>query len=116
MADAKLVDRLAALANLAGIPREELEWLADHGRYEVHEAGTVVGPKGQRIRDLWIILSGRIVVHVDRGVGPRRVIAWHTGEVSGMLPYSRMTGPPGDKWLAMTTIPDVGFLSAQVAV
>jgi signal transduction histidine kinase len=103
MADPALVDRLAALANLAGIPRAELVWLVDHGRLEVHEAGAVVGPKGKRIRHLWIILSGRIVVHVDRGAGPRQVIEWRTGEVTGMLPYSRMTGPPGDNLLTERT-------------
>jgi signal transduction histidine kinase len=94
-----LVDRLAALPNLAAIPREELQWLADKGDLEWHEAGTVVAPKGQPIETLWIILCGHISVRVDRGVGPRRVIGWHTGEVSGMLPYSRMAAPPGDNFL-----------------
>ena len=94
-----LVDRLAALPNLAEIPREELEWLAAHGNFELRPAGKIVAPKGKRIENLWIILSGYISVRVDRGVGPRRVIGWRTGEVTGMLPYSRMTGPPGDNVL-----------------
>jgi signal transduction histidine kinase len=99
MPTADLVDRLAKLPNLAEIPRGELEWLAAHGNLELRPAGRVVGPKGQRIESLWIILSGHISVRVDRGVGPRRVIDWRTGEVTGMLPYSRMTGPPGDNFL-----------------
>ena len=94
-----LVDRLAALSNLEGIPRAELEWLVAHGQLEAHEAGTVLAPKGERIEKLWVILSGHIAVRVDRGAGPRRVMGWRTGEVSGMLPYSRMTGPPGDNYL-----------------
>jgi signal transduction histidine kinase len=94
-----VVDRLAALPSLRGIPREELEWLASHGRLEVQEAGTVIAPKGKRIEKLWVILSGHVAVRVDRGAGPRRVMGWRTGEVSGMLPYSRMTGPPGDNYL-----------------
>jgi signal transduction histidine kinase len=99
MAPLDLVERLAALRNLASIPREELAWLVAHGDLEAHPAGAVVGPKGQRIRSLWIILSGRISVRVDRGAGPKRVITWDRGEVTGMLPYSRMTGPPGDNIL-----------------
>jgi len=91
-----LVDRLAALPNFVEIPREELEWIVAHGQVEVVEAGAVIGPKGQRIEKLWIVLSGRISHWVDRGAGPRRVMEWRTGEVSGMLPYSRMKGPPGD--------------------
>ncbi len=99
MADANLVDRLAALPKLAGIPREELSWLVAHGDLEVREAGWVVAPKGKRIEKLWILLSGQIAVRVDRGAGPRLVMEWHTGDVGGMLPYSRMTGPPGDNFL-----------------
>jgi signal transduction histidine kinase len=94
-----LVDRLAALPSLRGIPREELAWLATHGQVEVREAGTVLAPKGKRIEHLWVILSGHVAVRVDRGAGPRRVMGWRTGEVSGMLPYSRMKGPPGDNFL-----------------
>jgi signal transduction histidine kinase len=94
-----LIDRLASLPNLAGIPRKELKWLVEHGRYGVYEAGTVIAPKGKRVHNLWIILSGSIAVRVDRGVGPRLVTEWHSGEVSGMLPYSRMIGPPGDNYI-----------------
>lgn len=100
MNDTELVDRLASLARLGTIPRRELEWLVEHGRFEVHDAGTVIAPQGQRVRHLWIILSGRIAVRVDRGVGPRLVMTWRPGDVSGMLPYSRMKGPPGDNYMA----------------
>jgi len=94
-----LVDRLAALPQLKSIPREELEWLVAHGELEVYDAGTVIAPKGVRIEKLWIFLSGHVVVQVDRGVGPRKVTDWRAGDVSGMLPYSRMVGPPGDNYL-----------------
>lgn len=99
MINSQLVERLAALSKLAGIPREELEWIAAHGNLDVYEAGTVIAPKGKPIDKLWIILSGHVAVQVDRGAGPRRVTEWRDGEVSGMLPYSRMTGPPGDNYL-----------------
>lgn len=98
MTDTDLTDRLGKLPGWAGIPREELEWLAAHRRLDVHEAGTMLGPRGQRIEHLWIILSGHVVARADRGAGPRRVGQWHAGDVSGMLPYSRMTGPPGDTY------------------
>lgn len=102
-ADDRLVDRLAALPTLAAIPRAELEWLAAHGELAVYEVGSLVAPKGRRIEHMWIILSGYIAIHVDRGAGPRRVMEWHPGDVSGMLPYSRMTGPPGDSYIAERT-------------
>ncbi|UCF20292.1 MAG: GHKL domain-containing protein [Gemmatimonadota bacterium] len=99
MTNVSLIDRLAELHNLDGIPREELAWLVAHGYLEVYEAGTVIAPKGKRIDKLWVILSGHVAVQVDRGVGPRRVTDGRAGDVSGMLPYSRMTGPPGDNYL-----------------
>ena len=103
MADADLVKRLAALPSLTGIPREELQWLVAHGDLEVREAGWVVAPQGRRIEKLWILISGHIAIRVDRGAGPRLVMEWRAGDVGGMLPYSRMTGPPGDNYLEQTS-------------
>ena len=103
MADAELVDRLAALSGLAEIPRDELEWLVAHGQVQVYEAGDVIAPKGEPIEKLWIILFGHIAIRVDRGAGPRRVTEWRTGAVTGMLPYSRLTRSPGNNYLEETT-------------
>jgi len=99
MTDAELVDRIAAQPKLAGIPRAELEWLVAHGDVERREAGEVVSRRGERIEWLWILLSGSMVIRVDRGLGPRQVMRWEAGDVSGMLPYSRMKGPPGDNFI-----------------
>jgi signal transduction histidine kinase len=99
MTDGDLIGRLAALAPFAQIPREELEWLATHGCIEAWEAGAIVAPKGKRVENLWIVLSGYVAIRVDRGAGPHRVTGWRIGEVGGMLPYSRMTGPPGDAYI-----------------
>lgn len=98
-----LVNRLAALPNMEKVPRQELMWLVEHGRFETYEAGFAISRKGDRIDKLWIVLSGHISIQVDRGVGPRRVIDWRTGDVTGMLPYSRMTGPPGDNYIETKT-------------
>ena len=99
MSNADLVDRLAALPTLEEIPREELEWLVAHGEFEERPVGEVTIPKGQRVEHLWIILSGHYSVWVDRGVGPRRVASWGTGHVTGILPYSRMSGAPGTSFI-----------------
>jgi signal transduction histidine kinase len=103
MSTTDLVDRLAALPRLSGLPHEELEWLVSHGTFEVHEAGHVIGAKGERIEKLWLIISGHVAIRVDRGAGPRLVTEWHAGEATGMLPYSRMKAPPGDNYCAEKT-------------
>jgi signal transduction histidine kinase len=74
-----------------------------HGDIAVHPPGDVLAPKGVRIESLWILLSGHVAVEVDRGAGPRLVIEWRPGDVSGMLPYSRMTGPPGHNYAVTAT-------------
>jgi signal transduction histidine kinase len=84
-----LRERLASVPDLGALPREELEWLVTHGRLKVFEPGIMYSP-GQDADDLFIILSGRIAVHVDRGLGPRRVMEWTAGQITGRLPFSRM--------------------------
>src|SRR5678809_503373 len=71
MTASDIVDRLAAHRTLGGAPREEL-------------AG------------LFVVLSGSIVILVDRGAGPHRMMEWRGGDVTGLLPYSRLVSPPGD--------------------
>ena len=96
MTDRPLVERLAALPTLASIPRAQLEWLAARGHVNHYEKGQLIFAKGETIRDLSILLSGRTSILVDRGGISRVVMEWKTGDVSGYLPYSRMDGPPGD--------------------
>jgi signal transduction histidine kinase len=55
-----------------------------------------VSTKGKSIEALYIVLSGRIAISVDRGAGPHKVMEWREGDVTGLLPYSRMVTAPGD--------------------
>jgi signal transduction histidine kinase len=91
-----LIDRLAEHKMLGTAPREELAWLAAHGTLRPLETGEVLSHKGKTVDGMYIILSGHVSLSVDRGSGPQKAIEWRTGEVSGMLPYSRLTSPPGD--------------------
>ena len=100
MVDTNLISRLVSLQKFSEIPLNELEWLVAHGQFKVHEEGAVLAPKDKPLKKLWIIFSGCIAVRVDRGVGPRLVIEWRSGDVSGMLPYSRMIAPPGNNYVA----------------
>jgi signal transduction histidine kinase len=91
-----LIDRLAEHKALGTAPREELAWLAAHGTLRRLEAGEVLSYKGAPVDGLYIVLSGYVTLSVDRGSGPQKMIEWRTGEVSGVLPYSRLVNPPGD--------------------
>ena len=93
--DVELVERLAAHRTLKVVPRPQLEWLADHGTLVRYRAGEVVGWKGAAIRSLYVILTGHVVIRVDRPGGARAIIDWRAGDVTGLLPYSRLSNPPG---------------------
>jgi signal transduction histidine kinase len=91
-----LIDRLAEHKTLSGAPRTELEWLVAHGSVRRLNTGEVLSEKGVQVGALYIILSGRLALFIDRGAGPNKFVEWREGEVTGMLPYSRMVTPPGD--------------------
>ena len=80
---------------IGGAPLEELEWLAANGKLLSIERGHQLSKPGESIDSLYILLSGHVAFYVDRGGGQRKVIEWHGGDVSGVLPYSRMKGSPG---------------------
>ncbi|NUQ12127.1 MAG: hypothetical protein HUU26_07370 [Gemmatimonadaceae bacterium] len=95
-ADPAVVDRLATVRVLKNVPRAELEWLAAHGRFESFKAGTIMRPHDLPIPGLSLMLKGTISIHVERAGVKRRVMEWHEGDLTGALPYSRMTVPPGN--------------------
>ncbi len=55
------------------------------------------------VEGLFIVLSGRIALHVDRANGREKIMEWCGGDVAGMLPYSRLTVPPGDSSAEMAS-------------
>jgi len=91
-----LIDRLADHKTLGAAPREELAWLASHGSLRQVNAGDVLTAKGARVEGLFVVLSGRISISVDRGAGLHKIMEWRGGDVTGLLPYSRLLSPPGD--------------------
>ena len=96
MTPSDLVDRLAQHDTVGKAPRRELEWLASNGAVRALDPGDVLTAKGTHPEGMFIVLSGRIAIHVDRGSGLQKVMEWREGAVTGILPYSRIVGPPND--------------------
>ncbi|MGQ0764778.1 MAG: ATP-binding protein [Gemmatimonadota bacterium] len=91
-----IADRLRSHRLTSRLPANEIEWLIRHGHAVSYAAGTHFYGKGDPINDLFIILDGHFAIHVDRGTGPRRVMEWRRGDISGVFPFSRMKHSPGD--------------------
>ena len=96
MADEDLVERLVKHRALASAPREELAWLARHGTLRVLEPGKILMTKNDGVDNLWVVLSGRLAIFADRGGATHKLMEWRGGDVTGLLPYSRLKKPPGD--------------------
>ena len=97
MPDAALLDTLRAHATLGAVPEAELAWLAEHGLRQHFPIGALLTKAGgPPPAGLYILFSGLVVIHVDRGNGAKKVMEWRGGDVTGALPYSRMVSPPGD--------------------
>ncbi len=92
----ELLERLANHRLVGKAPRAEHEWLAAHGEFRAYRSGELVARKGERIGDLMLVFSGRFAIHVDERMGWRRVLEWRGGDLSGLIPYSRMSANPGD--------------------
>ncbi len=91
-----LLQRLQAHRTVRQAPLEELAWLVERGELRRYAAGEILGRTGERIDHLFIVLSGSLDIHVQRSGGWRRFMEWQAGDVSGILPFSRMQAAPGE--------------------
>ena len=87
-------DELRPLTILEGLPDGELDWLCEHGERITLESGDRMFERGQIADALWIVVSGMIQGFEEIGGQWLLVATTVTGQVTGMLPFSRMTHYP----------------------
>jgi signal transduction histidine kinase len=111
----EIVRRLTTHRLLSAAPQGELTWLASHGSLRRCLAGDMLAPKSEPTVEMFIVLTGGIVQYLDGSTtgGRRKFMEWRAGEVTGLLPYSRMTAPPGDSVIEESTellvVPSASF-------
>ena len=91
-----LVERLTTHKTLGGAPHSELEWLARNAEFRRYPVGAVAAAKGASVNEMFVQLSGKLTVTIDRGSGRRHTIDTFGGEVTALLPFSRATTALGD--------------------
>ena len=96
MTTTDLVDRLAAHRTIGTAAREELVWLAARGSLRELKKGDVLTAKGAQVEGMFVVLSGHISLSLDSGTGRHHIMEWREGDVTGLLPYSRLVSPPAD--------------------
>ncbi len=87
-------DELGAVAILQGLAGDQLTWFADHGDRIQLQRGDRMFERGQPADFMFIVVSGSIEGYEEVGGQELLVATTRSGEVTGMLPFSRMTHYP----------------------
>jgi signal transduction histidine kinase len=85
-----LIDDLRKIAVFSDLTPEHLTWLAEKFEEMRFQPGEILAREGEPIVHLTVILEGEI--RIQRGSGPDAMIfTVPAGQVTGLLPYSRLT-------------------------
>ena len=90
IASSPSVDELKSISTFSDLPTEGLEWLASHMRAVDLEAGEIITREGEPAEHLSVILRGELRGEREDG----RVYTARAGQVTGLLPFSRLTHYP----------------------
>lgn len=87
---AGLLQQLSTFEHFQDIEAKALEWLIEKSDYSILEEGEVFFTQGQPIDHMFVILDGEITIRVRRGNSIRTFVAVKKGDITGVLPFSRM--------------------------
>jgi signal transduction histidine kinase len=90
----QIAEALQRIGPLNGLPLEDRLWLARHGTEVIANAGEVLFEEGSPAENMILILKGEIHVRRQHG-GPMALFIGRAGQMTGVLPFSRMTSYGG---------------------
>lgn len=93
---AGLLDILSTFPLFRGIDADALQWLIDKSDYRLLEKGDIFFKKGTAIDHMFIMIEGEIVVRIPRGKSMKEFGVSKPGDVTGVLPFSRMKEAGGE--------------------
>jgi signal transduction histidine kinase len=96
MSEQSLLERLSSHRTLSAVPQEQIAWVAAHAVLRRLDKGDILTSMNGQVEGLHVVLTGYLTIHVDRGAGRRKVMEWRGGDITGLMPYSRLVAPPGD--------------------
>jgi len=87
-------EELRPLAILEGLPDADLEWFCEHATRVRLQKGEHMFHRGEPADALWLVVEGEIQGFEEVGGQWLLVATTRRGDVTGMLPFSRMTHYP----------------------
>ncbi len=94
-----IVAALEKIPALQGLPFEQLEWLAKRGQEIRLHSGDILFEEGTSAEEMMLILKGEIHVRRTRNA-PMALFVGRSGQMTGLLPFSRMTSYGGQGFAA----------------
>jgi len=97
-----LIDDLRKIEVFADLPEEHLAWLVEKFEEMRFQPGEILAREGDPVENLIVILEGEI--RVQRDSDPDSIIfTGYAGQISGVLPYSRLSRYPGTSRAVLPT-------------
>jgi signal transduction histidine kinase len=90
----EIAEALDHISSLHGLPFEDRLWLARHGQEFKANPGDILFEEGAPAEHMVLILKGEIHVRRQHG-GPMALFIGRAGQMTGVLPFSRMKGYGG---------------------
>jgi signal transduction histidine kinase len=91
----EIIAALRTIVQLEGLSDEEYTWLATHCTERIGPDGSIVFREGEPASRLNFILRGEVHVR-RRHTGPIALFIGRAGQMTGLLPFSRMKSYGGD--------------------
>lgn len=85
-----LIQQIRDFEIFEGVPEESIQWLIAESEYLYYPAGEQLFKPGMRIDSMSIVVQGRYRAQRKQGNEMRLLGTWGTGNVTGVLPFSRM--------------------------
>jgi signal transduction histidine kinase len=90
----EVAEAIDNIGPLHGLPFQDRLWLARHGQEYIANPGDILFEEGAPAEHMVLILKGEIHVRRQHG-GPMTLFIGRTGQMTGLLPFSRMKGYGG---------------------
>ncbi|RNI31234.1 sensor histidine kinase [Rufibacter latericius] len=86
---------LQDLAIFKQVPLEQLSWMLEHATLLELLPGQVLFQKGDPAENMYVVLEGQIDVRLEESGQLKQVFSFHKGEITGVMPLSRLTHTKG---------------------
>ncbi|KAA3439417.1 ATP-binding protein [Rufibacter hautae] len=86
---------LQDLAIFRQVPLEQLSWLLEHGHLQELLPGQTLFEKGDPAENMYVVLEGQVDVQLVESGRLQQVFSFHKGEITGVMPLSRLTHTKG---------------------